>query len=39
MGLGVLAKWAQEELDYGENPVAKKNLKEGGWPKKQPTIF
>ena len=33
------SKWAQEELDYGENPVAKKNLKEGGWPKKQPQFF
>ena len=33
------SKWAQEELDYGENPVARKNLKEGGWPKKQPQFF
>ena len=33
------SKWAQEELDYGENPVAKKNLKEGGWPKRQPQFF
>ena len=33
------SKWAQEELDYGENPVAKKNLKEGGWPKKQSQFF
>ena len=33
------SKWAQEELDYGENPVAKKNLKEGGWPKKHPKFF
>ena len=23
------SKWAQEELDYGENPVARKNLLEG----------
>ena len=27
------SKWAQEELDYGENPVARKNLKEGGGQK------
>lgn len=33
------SKWAQEELDYGENPVAKKNLKEGGWPKRNPQFF
>jgi len=33
------SKWAQEELDYGENPVARKNLKEGGWPKKHPKFF
>jgi len=33
------SKWAQEELDYGENPVAKKNLKEGGWPKRHPKFF
>ena len=33
------SKWAQEEMDYGENPVAKKNLKEGGWPKRQPQFF
>jgi pyruvate-formate lyase-activating enzyme len=33
------SKWAQEELDYGENPVALKNLKEGGWPKKNPKFF
>ena len=33
------SKWAQEELDYGENPVARKNLKEGGWPKKHPQFF
>ena len=33
------SKWAQEELDYGENPVALKNLREGGWPKKHPKFF
>ena len=33
------SKWAQEELDYGENPVARKNLVEGGWVKKQPQFF
>ena len=33
------SKWAQEELDYGENPVALKNLREGGWPKKNPQFF
>ena len=33
------SKWAQEELDYGENPVARKNLTEGGWPKKYPKFF
>ena len=33
------SKWAQEELDYGENPVAKKHLTEGGWPKKHPQFF
>ena len=33
------SKWAQEELDYGENPVALKNLREGGWPKKSPKFF
>ena len=33
------SRWAQEELDYEENPVAKKNLKEGGWPKRQPQFF
>ena len=38
------SKWAQEELDYekainGDNPVARKNLKEGGWPKKYPKFF
>jgi organic radical activating enzyme len=33
------SKWAQEELDYGENPVARQNLKEGGWPKRNPQFF
>ena len=33
------SKWAQEELDYGENPIARKNLKEGGWPKRNPQFF
>ncbi len=33
------SKWAQEELDYGENPIARKNLTEGGWPKKHPKFF
>jgi organic radical activating enzyme len=33
------SKWAQEELDYGENPVARKNLTEGGWPKRNPQFF
>jgi sulfatase maturation enzyme AslB (radical SAM superfamily) len=33
------SKWAQEELDYGENPVARKNLREGGWPKRNPQFF
>ena len=33
------SKWAQEELDYGENAVARQNLKEGGWPKRNPQFF
>ena len=33
------SKWAQEEMDYGDNPIAKQNLKEGGWPKKNPQFF
>ena len=33
------SKWAQEEMDYEDNPVARHNLKEGGWPKKQPKFF
>ena len=33
------SKWAQEELDYGTNPVAKQNLDSGQWPKKNPAFF
>jgi len=33
------SKWAQEELDYGNNPVARQNLKDGGWPKRNPQFF
>jgi organic radical activating enzyme len=33
------SKWAQEELDYGPNPLAQKQLREGGWPKKNPAFF
>ena len=33
------SKWAQEELDYGDNPVALKNLRDGGWPKRNPQFF
>ena len=33
------SKWAQEEMDYEDNPVARKNLKEGGWPKREPKFF
>ena len=33
------SKWAQEELDYGPNPLAKKQLDEGGWPKRNPHFF
>jgi sulfatase maturation enzyme AslB (radical SAM superfamily) len=33
------SKWAQEELDYGANPVALENLREGGWPKRNPKFF
>ena len=33
------SKWAQEEMDYGENPVARKHLTEGGWPKKHSQFF
>ena len=38
------SKWAQEEIDYetakgGDNLLARKQLKEGGWPKKNPQFF
>jgi hypothetical protein len=38
------SKWAKEEIDYeiargGDNPWAKKQLKEGGWPKQHPKFF
>ncbi len=38
------SKWAQEEIDYetangGDNPLARKQLQEGGWPKKHPQFF
>ena len=38
------SKWAQEEIDYEtamgkDNPVARKQLKEGGWPKRNPQFF
>ena len=33
------SKWAQEELDYGHNDLAKKQLQEGGWPKRNPQFF
>lgn len=33
------SKWAQEELDYGTNTVAKENLNSGQWPKKNPAFF
>jgi len=33
------SKWAQEELDYGANPVAKQNLDSGQWPKRNPAFF
>lgn len=33
------SKWAQEELDYGPNSTAKKQLHEGGWPKRHPSFF
>ena len=26
-------------MDYEENPVARQNLKEGGWPKREPKFF
>jgi hypothetical protein len=33
------SKWAQEELDYGPNELARKQLHEGGWPKRHPKFF
>jgi len=38
------SKWAQEEIDYElakgkDNPLARKQLKEGGWPKRNPQFF
>jgi len=33
------SKWAQEEIDYGPNPLAKKQLSDGQWPKKHPEFF
>jgi len=33
------SKWAQEELDYGPNDLARKQLHEGGWPKRNPQFF
>ena len=33
------SKWAQEELDYGPNELARKQLYEGGWPKRHPEFF
>ncbi len=33
------SKWAKEEMDYGPNPFAEKNLKEGGWPKREVKFF
>ena len=33
------SKWAQEEMDYGENLRAKEHLKQGGWPKRNPKFF
>ena len=40
------SKWAQEEIDYEtaknpalDNPFARNNLKEGGWPKRNPKFF
>jgi MoaA/NifB/PqqE/SkfB family radical SAM enzyme len=31
--------WAQEEISYGPNPLAKKQLDEGQWPKRNPAFF
>jgi hypothetical protein len=33
------SKWAQEEMDYGPNPLARQQLHEGGWPKRHPEFF
>jgi sulfatase maturation enzyme AslB (radical SAM superfamily) len=38
------SKWAQEEIDYetdrgGDNPLARQQLREGGWPKRNPQFF
>ena len=33
------SKWAQEELDYGPNDLARQQLHEGGWPKRHPEFF
>ena len=33
------SKWAQEEIAYGPNPLAKKQLDEGQWPKRNPAFF
>jgi len=33
------SKWAQEEIDYGPNDLARKQLYEGGWPKRHPQFF
>jgi hypothetical protein len=33
------SKWAQEEIDYGPNPLAKQQLRDGGWPKRHPEFF
>jgi sulfatase maturation enzyme AslB (radical SAM superfamily) len=33
------SKWAQEEMDYGPNHLARQQLHEGGWPKRHPEFF
>ena len=33
------SKWAQEEIDYGPNPLARKQLSDGQWPKQHPEFF
>jgi MoaA/NifB/PqqE/SkfB family radical SAM enzyme len=33
------SKWAQEEMDYGPNPLARQQLHKGGWPKRHPEFF